>query len=53
MNVSVANGISPNEARSIFTGGNGGGGGVQFQINSRPSDPADFAKWFTNGRPLK
>jgi filamentous hemagglutinin len=53
MNVSAANGISPFASSGSYTGGNGGGGGVQFQITNRPTDPNMFRSWFSNARPLK
>lgn len=53
LNVSAANGISPNASKGIFTGDNVGGGGVQFQIQTRPANPSNFARWFSNPRPLK
>ena len=53
MNVSAANGISPWSSSGHYTGGNGGGGGVQFQVTSRPLSPAEFETWFINARPLK
>ena len=53
LDVSAANGISPNAGKTgTRTGDNGGGGGVQFQIKSRFASPDDFAKMFTNPRPL-
>ena len=52
LQVSAANGISPNST-GLMTGGNAGGGGVQFQIQSIPSNPAEFSKWFGNARTLK
>jgi hypothetical protein len=46
--VSVANAISPNaNTTGTRTGDNGGGGGVQFQINTRVP-PDVFRAWFTN-----
>lgn len=33
-------------------GGNGGGGGVQFEVMSRPPVDADFERWFSNPRRL-
>jgi hypothetical protein len=47
---SAANGISPNKT-GLMTGGNAGGGGVQFQIQvpTKNLDP----DWFKNARPLK
>ena len=47
---SAANGISPNKT-GLMTGGNAGGGGVQFQIQlpTKNLDP----DWFKNVRPLK
>ncbi|GAA4340146.1 hypothetical protein GCM10023165_19910 [Variovorax defluvii] len=51
LNISAANGISPWANRGIYTGGNGGGGGVQYELDlpRRDIDPG----WFTNERPLK
>ncbi|MFN4235767.1 MAG: hypothetical protein ACK4FZ_00770 [Vogesella sp.] len=53
MNVSVAGGISPGAAKGVVTGDNGGGGGVQFQITTRPLSRDEFANWFGNARVLK
>ena len=41
MRASTANGILGN-----------GGGGVQFEVVSKPAKPEDFEKWFKNARPL-
>ncbi|MDR2154138.1 MAG: hypothetical protein LBE78_03805 [Burkholderiaceae bacterium] len=51
LDASVANGISPGAAKGVFTGDNGGGGGVQFQIQMPDSQrvPND---WFSNSRAL-
>lgn len=38
---------------SSSLGGNGGGGGVQFEVLSKPAKLSDFERWFTNARPLK
>ncbi|MDM7943954.1 MAG: DUF637 domain-containing protein, partial [Hydrogenophaga sp.] len=46
---SVAGAISPNASQGVFTGDNGGGGGVQFQIRYTGKLPSD---WFVNERPL-
>lgn len=40
-------------ANNILLGTNGGGGGVQFQIQSVPNDPIAFSQWFGNARALK
>lgn len=32
--------------------GNGGGGGVQFEVLDAPKDPVEFSSWFTNPRSL-
>jgi hypothetical protein len=53
LNVSVANGISPNVGKNILTGDNFGGGGVQFEILTRPPTSKEFATWFNSPRPLK
>lgn len=53
LNVSAANGISPNASKGVYTGDNVGGGGVQFQIIGRPMDPMEFSSWFSNPRGLK
>ncbi len=50
MQVSTANGISPNTT-GLMTGGNAGGGGVQFQINLLKREDLS-PSWFTNPRPL-
>jgi hypothetical protein len=50
MEASVANGVSPKADKGIFTGGNGGGGGVQFQIQI-PRQYLD-SSWFAKGEPL-
>ena len=53
LNVSAANGISPNAVTTrTRTGDNGGGGGVQFQIKFEFPSPDDFAKLFANPRLL-
>ncbi|QHE87462.1 hemagglutinin repeat-containing protein [Hydrogenophaga sp. BPS33] len=49
MRVSVANDVQIKQG----LGGNGGGGGVQFEVTSRPAIDADFERWFTNPRSLK
>ncbi|MBT9463868.1 hemagglutinin repeat-containing protein [Hydrogenophaga sp.] len=48
LRVSVANDVHIKQG----LGGNGGGGGVQFEVLSRPSVDADFERWFTNPRRL-
>jgi hypothetical protein len=53
LNVGVANPISPNAGTTgTRTGDNGGGGGVQFQIKTEFSDRNEFARMFSNPRPL-
>src|SRR5690606_27445962 len=49
LEASVAGAISPGASRGVFTGDNGGGGGVQFQIKYTGKFPLD---WFINKRPL-
>jgi filamentous hemagglutinin len=49
LEVSVASDISPNGAKGIVTGDNGGGGGVQFQIQIEEEIPVG---WFSNERRL-
>lgn len=51
LQVSSANGISPNGAKGLLTGDNAGGGGVQFQIRIPKDEPVP-ANWFSNARPL-
>ena len=34
-------------------GGNGGGGGVQFEVTSRPEKLSEFEEWFSNPRALR
>jgi filamentous hemagglutinin len=50
LEASVASDISPNGAKGIVTGDNGGGGGVQFQI--QPTELGLDSSWFTNERML-
>ena len=52
LEASVAGAISPNASRGVFTGDNGGGGGVQFQIRSIPDERSLFESWFVNPREL-
>lgn len=49
MRVSVANDVQIKQG----LGGNGGGGGVQFEVTSKPEKLSDFEKWFSNPRSLK
>jgi filamentous hemagglutinin len=49
LEVSMAGAISPGASRGVFTGDNGGGGGVQFQIKHAGKLPSD---WFFNERRL-
>ncbi len=49
MRVSVANDVQIRQG----VGGNGGGGGVQFEVTSRPSIDGEFESWFKNPRALK
>ncbi len=49
LRVSVANDVQIKQG----LGGNGGGGGVQFEVISRPSIDVEFESWFTNPRRLK
>ena len=49
MRVSVANDVQIRQG----VGGNGGGGGVQFEVTSKPERLSDFEKWFSNPRALK
>ena len=51
LQVSGANGISPNKT-GLVTGSNGGGGGVQFQIQVVKGQELPQG-WFTNSRALK
>jgi hypothetical protein len=53
LEVSVASDISPNGAKGIVTGDNGGGGGVQFQIQNIPKNLEEFASWFSNERSVQ
>src|SRR5690606_16656159 len=49
LRVSVANDVQIKQG----LGGNGGGGGVQFEIlNSRTIPEAEFKSWFSNPRPI-
>lgn len=49
LRVSVANDVQIKQG----LGGNGGGGGVQFEVTSRPALDAEFESWFKNPRSLK
>jgi len=49
LRVSVANDVQIKQG----LGGNGGGGGVQCEVISRPSIDVEFESWFTNPRRLK
>ena len=49
MRVSVANDVKIRKG----VGGNGGGGGVQFEVTSQPKDIAEFRSWFSNPLPIK
>lgn len=51
MRTTIANDIRIFEGKSVA--GNGGGGGVQFEVLNPPAKPSDFEKWFTNPRPIK
>ena len=51
LRVTVANDISIFPGKSL--GGNGGGGGVQFEVLNPPKDLDDFKKWFANPRLIK
>lgn len=51
LRVTMANDINIFPDRSI--GGNGGGGGVQFELLSKPKDPDEINRWFFNERRLK
>jgi filamentous hemagglutinin len=51
LEVSMAGAISPGASRGVFTGDNGGGGGVQFQIKVTREEMSPF--WFVNERPWK
>ena len=46
--------LNPHAFQGKSLAGNGGGGGVQFEVlNSDKVPDADFAKWFTNPRLIK
>ncbi|WP_300654000.1 hemagglutinin repeat-containing protein [Hydrogenophaga sp.] len=49
LRVSVANDVQIKQG----LGGNGGGGGVQFEVTTAPKEIAEFRNWFSNSRPLK
>ena len=49
--VTIANDITIFPGKSIA--GNGGGGGVQFEILNPPTDDEIWRAWFTNPRKLK
>lgn len=49
LRVSVANDVQIQQG----LGGNGGGGGVQFEVTSKPKDVAEFRGWFSNPRTIK
>ncbi|QIM54533.1 hypothetical protein [Hydrogenophaga crocea] len=49
MRVSVANDVQIKQG----LGGNGGGGGVQFEVTSQPKDMVEFRSWFSNPRPIR
>ena len=51
LRMTVANDINIFPDKSI--GGNGGGGGVQIQLLTKPKDPEYFKNWFSNERALK
>ena len=51
LEVSIAGGVSPGASKGIYTGDNGGGGGVQFQIKLHPTELD--SSWFINERMLK
>ncbi len=51
MRVTMANDINIYSDRSL--GGNGGGGGVQFELITKPKDAEVFKTWFFNERRLK
>lgn len=51
LRVTVANDINIFPDKSI--GGNGGGGGVQIELLTKPKDPEYFKNWFSNERALK
>jgi len=51
MRATVANDIKIFENTSVA--GNGGGGGVQFEVLTKPRNDKEFASWFTNPRRLK
>jgi filamentous hemagglutinin len=53
LEVSVASAVSPKALEGIVTGDNGGGGGVQIQIQSRPANLGEFSSWFSNERPIQ
>ncbi|QHE85398.1 two-partner secretion domain-containing protein [Hydrogenophaga sp. BPS33] len=49
LEVSIAGSVSPGASKGIYTGDNGGGGGVQFQIKTDGRVPSS---WFINERDL-
>lgn len=51
MRVTMANDINIYSDRSL--GGNGGGGGVQFELLTQPLEKNQWEKWFSNERKLK
>lgn len=51
LRVTIANDINIWADRSL--GGNGGGGGVQFELLTAPKDIGEFKTWFMNERLLK
>ena len=50
LRITVANDISIFQGKSLA--GNGGGGGVQFEVLN-PPDALDFKNWFHNSREIK
>ena len=48
MRASIANDIQIRQG----IGGNGGGGGVQFEVLNKPAKLSDFETWFSNPRKL-
>lgn len=51
LRATVANDVNIFPDRSL--GGNGGGGGVQFELLTKPENPNQFKTWFSNERRLK
>jgi len=49
LRASVANDVQIKQG----LGGNGGGGGVQFEVTTAPKNIEEFRNWFSNPRPLK